>query len=44
MIRSEETGIIDTNQRTILLYANQFEGLERYLTDFLQIFSKLTDC
>ena len=32
----EETGIIDTNQRTILLYANQFEGLERYLTDLTQ--------
>ena len=33
---TEETGIIDTNQRTILLYANQFEGLERYLTDLTQ--------
>ena len=32
----EETGIIDTNQRTILLYASQFEGLERYLTDLTQ--------
>ena len=32
----EETGIIDTNQRTILLYAGQFEGLEKYLTDLTQ--------
>tara|TARA_R100001015_G_C4557027_1_gene117648 strand:- start:146 stop:724 length:579 start_codon:yes stop_codon:yes gene_type:complete len=32
----EEKGIIDTNKRTILLYINQFEGLERYLTNLQQ--------
>ena len=32
----EEKGIIDTNQRTILLYINEFEGLERYLTNLQQ--------
>ena len=32
----EEKGIIDTNQRTILLYAGQFEGLDRYLTNLQQ--------
>ena len=33
---TEETGIIDTNRRTILLYQNEFTGLERYLTDLQQ--------
>ena len=33
---NEETGIIDTNRRTILLYQNEFTGLERYLTDLQQ--------
>ena len=33
---SEEKGIIDTNKRTILLYINEFEGLERYLTNLQQ--------
>ena len=32
----EETGIIDTNLRTILLYKNEFTGLERYLTNLQQ--------
>ena len=32
----EETGIIDTNRRTILLYQNEFTGLERYLTNLQQ--------
>ena len=33
---TEEIGIIDTNRRTILLYQNEFTGLERYLTDLQQ--------
>ena len=33
---TEETGIIDTNLRTILLYKNEFTGLERYLTNLRQ--------
>ena len=33
---TEETGIIDTNKRTILLYQNEFTGLERYLTNLQQ--------
>ena len=33
---TEETGIIDTNRRTILLYQNEFTGLERYLTNLQQ--------
>ena len=33
---TEETGIIDTNLRTILLYKNEFTGLERYLTNLQQ--------
>ncbi len=32
----EETGIIDTNRRTIMLYQNEFTGLERYLTNLQQ--------
>jgi|TARA_B100000085_G_scaffold174396_1_gene158852 hypothetical protein len=34
---SEESGIIDTNRRTIQLYQNAFLGLERYLTNLTEL-------